>query len=59
MSNTTKAGRPATGITKVKPGITLDAKLVAKAKRQAFRQNLSFSQYVERALANHLTGADS
>ena len=47
-------GRPATGQTKAKPGLTIDKKLVAKAKKEAFRQNMSLSAYVERAIANYL-----
>ena len=46
-------GRPATGITKTKPGLTIDKKLVAKAKRAAFREGISFSQYVEKAIAHY------
>ena len=50
-----KPGRPATGITKAKPGLTLDKRLVAKAKKAAFKQNLSLSAYVERAIADYFT----
>jgi len=46
-----KPGRPATGQTKAKPGLTIDKKIVAKAKKAAFRANLSFSAYVEKAIA--------
>jgi predicted HicB family RNase H-like nuclease len=56
MSETTKKrpGRPATGQTKAKPGLTIDKRLIAKAKKVAFRQNMSLSAYVERAIANYL-----
>lgn len=47
-------GRPATGTTKAKPGLTIDKRLVAKAKKEAFRQNMSLSAYVERAIAEFL-----
>jgi len=50
-------GRPASGITKAKPGITIDRKLMLKAKKAAFRENLSFSAYVERAIVNFLSTA--
>lgn len=61
MSNTTARppGRPATGRTKAKPGLTIDKRLVAKAKKAAFRENMSLSAYVERAIANYLTGAEA
>lgn len=61
MSNTTSRppGRPAKGITKVKPGLTIDRKVVAKAKKEAFRQNMSLSAYVERALARFLESQQS
>jgi len=51
---TRQPGRPATGTTKAKPGLTIDKKLVAKAKKEAFRQNMSFSAYVERAIASFI-----
>jgi len=47
----TKRGRPPSGVTKAKPGLTIDRKLVAKAKKAAFKQNMSLSAYVERSLA--------
>jgi predicted HicB family RNase H-like nuclease len=50
-----RPGRPATGVTKSKPGLTIDAKIVEKAKKAAFKQNLSLSAYVERALISHLS----
>jgi len=46
-----KPGRPASGITKVKPGLTIDRKIVARAKKAAFRQNMSLSAFVERSIA--------
>jgi len=53
MSNTTKAGRPATGITKAKPGLTIDRKLIERAKKAAFKESMSLSAYVERAIINY------
>ena len=49
-----RVGRPATGSTKSKPGLTLNAELVARAKKEAFRLNMSFSAYVEKAIFNHI-----
>jgi predicted HicB family RNase H-like nuclease len=57
---TNRPGRPATGTTKAKPGLTIDKRLVAKAKKAAFRENMSLSAYVERAIANFInTGAEA
>lgn len=49
-----RPGRPATGITKVKPGITIDRKIIAKGKKAASKAGLSFSAWVESAIRSNL-----
>jgi len=53
---TTKGpGRPATGNTKAKPGITIDLKVYKQAKKRAFASNMSFSAWVEKAVRETLS----
>lgn len=49
-----KIGRPATGITKTKPSITMDKKIEKMARKAASLEGLSFSSWVERAVRENL-----
>ena len=49
-----KVGRPATGITKAKPSITMDEKLMKRARKAAFAEGVTFSNWVERAVRDNL-----
>lgn len=50
-----KAGRPATGRTKVKVGATLNTELFELAKKYAFEKGISTSSIIETALKKHIT----
>lgn len=49
-----KIGRPATGITKSKPSITMDKKIEKMARKAATLEGISFSAWVERACRSNL-----
>lgn len=49
-----KVGRPATGITKVKPSITMDLNVEKMGKEAALTEGISFSSWVENAVKKHL-----
>lgn len=49
-----KVGRPATGITKTKPSITMDKKIEKMARKAATLEGLSFSSWVERSVRESL-----
>jgi predicted HicB family RNase H-like nuclease len=50
-----KAGRPATGITKTKPSITIDRETEQQARKAAMAEGISFSAWVERAVRANLS----
>ena len=50
-----KVGRPATGITKNKPSITMDRNVETLARRAASDEGMSFSAWVERACRETLS----
>lgn len=47
-------GRPATGITKESPSLTIDRSLMQKARKAAFKEGISLSAWVENAVASKL-----
>lgn len=49
-----KVGRPATGITKTKPSITMDKRVEKLARKAAFSEGLSLSAWIERAVRENL-----
>lgn len=50
-----KPGRPATGITKARPSLTIDAKLLKRAKKAAFAEGVALSAWIERCVRTELS----
>jgi len=58
-TTTRKRGRPATGITKSRPSMTIDELLMNQVRRAAARDCMSVSGYVQRALQQALASQRS
>jgi post-segregation antitoxin (ccd killing protein) len=56
-TTTRKRGRPATGITKSRPSLTIDELLMNQARRAAARDCMSVSAFVQRAIQQALTNS--
>jgi predicted HicB family RNase H-like nuclease len=53
-----RAGRPATGVTKESPALTLDKDIVRRARKRAFDTQSSLSSWVEQAMAERLSAEE-